>query len=389
MLIDGLIIFFALSSLLRGREIGFVRQFGSTAGFFAGLFLGAWLQPRTVRLAHSSLDRTLVTLLTTLGCAFILMTAGEYLGVYLKRKLSRKRVNVFDNWLGAGLGVISLVLSAWLIAAILGPLPFPSLQTALRDSRIISTLNRRLPPAPSLIAGLGHLIDPNGFPQVFVGGEPSPPPAINLPSGSDLSAAVSRDQASVVKVEGQGCGGIIEGSGFVVRPNEVATNAHVVAGIREPYVHDSNGWHRTSVIWFDPNLDFAVLRVSGLAGPPLTVANARVADGTPAAVLGYPGGGPFTANPAAVLDELTATGRNIYGQGDTSRNIYEVQASVIPGNSGGPLIDVDGKVIGVIFAESETYQGVGYALTSNGQVINTINQATVRDQVVGTGQCAE
>lgn len=389
MLIDGLIIFFALSSLLRGREIGFVRQFGSTAGFFAGLFLGAWLQPRTVRLAHSSLDRTLVTLLTTLGCAFILMTAGEYLGVYLKRKLSRKRVNVFDNWLGAGLGVISLVLSAWLIAAILGPLPFPSLQTALRDSRIISTLNRRLPPAPSLIAGLGHLIDPNGFPQVFVGGEPSPPPAINLPSGSDLSAAVSRDQASVVKVEGQGCGGIIEGSGFVVRPNEVATNAHVVAGIREPYVHDSNGWHRTSVIWFDPNLDFAVLRVSGLAGPPLTVANARVADGTPAAVLGYPGGGPFTANPAAVLDELTATGRNIYGQGDTSRNIYEVQASVIPGNSGGPLIDVDGKVIGVIFAESETYQGVGYALTSNGQVINAINQATVRDQVVGTGQCAE
>lgn len=388
MLIDGLILVFAISSLLRGREIGFVRQIGSTAGFFGGLFLGAWLEPHTVGLAHSSTSRTLVTLLTTLGCALALMTVGEYLGIYLKRRLAMKRVNAFDNGLGALIGVASLLLSGWLIAAILGSLPFPALQAALRDSRIISTLNRWLPPAPALVADLGHLIDPNGFPQVFIGGEPNPPAKFNLPPGSDLRAAVNRDRVSVVKIEGQGCGGLIEGSGFVVSGSDVATNAHVVAGIRHPYVEDGNGLHKATVIWFDPNLDFAVLRVSNLAGPKLTINGNHAAPGTPAAVLGYPGGGPFTAGTAAVLDELTATGRNIYGRGNTNRDIYEVQADIIPGNSGGPLIDTNGNVIGVVFAESETYQNVGYALTTS-QIITAINQAIARDQAVGTGQCAE
>jgi len=388
MLVDGLVLIFAISSLLRGREIGFVRQVGSTAGFFGGLFLGAWLEPHTIGLAHSPNGRTLVTLLTTLGCALALMTIGEYLGIHLKRRLVMKRVNTFDNGLGALVGAVSLLLSAWLIAAILGSLPFPSLQAALRDSRIISTLNKRLPPAPTLVADLGHLIDPNGFPQVFIGGEPNPPAKVNLPPGSDLRTAVERDRASVVKIEGQGCGGLIEGSGFVVDSSDVATNAHVVAGIRNPYVQDDNGSHRATVIWFDPNLDFAVLRVGNLAGPKLPIGSGRVAAGTPAAVLGYPGGGPFTADTAAVLDELTATGRNIYGRGNTNRDIYEVQADIIPGNSGGPLIDANGTVIGVVFAESVTYQNVGYALTTS-QVISAINQAVARDQATGTGQCAE
>lgn len=390
MLIDGIILVFVVSSLLRGREIGFVRQTGSTAGFFGGLFLGAWLEPHTVGLAHSSIGRTLVTLLTTLGCALLLMAAGEYLGFYLKRRLATKmkRINVFDNWFGALVGAVWLLLSAWLIAAILSSLPFPSLQAALHGSRIIGTMNRRLPPAPALLADLGHLIDPHGFPQVFVGNEPSPPGSVNLPTGSDLAAAVSRDRASVVKIEGQGCGGIIEGSGFVVGANDVATNAHVVAGISQPYVADGNGLHKSAVIWFDPNLDLAVLRVSNLARPKLSINTKRAAPGTPAAVLGYPGGGPFTADPAAVLDEIIAIGRNIYGRGETNRDIYEVQANVIPGNSGGPLIDNTGAVIGVVFAESETYQHVGYALTSS-QVSGSIAQAISRNQAASTGQCAE
>lgn len=388
MLVDGLILIFVASSLVRGREIGFVRQAGSTIGFFGGLFLGAWLEPHTVSLVHTPISRTLVTLLTTLGCALLLMAIGEFLGIRFKLRMAAKRINVLDNWVGAALGAATFLVSAWLIAAILGSLPFSALQPALRDSRIISTLNRWLPPAPALIADLGHLIDPHGFPQVFIGSEPSPPGTVNLPSGSDLSAAINRDRASVVKVEGQGCGGVVEGSGFVVGADEVATNAHVVAGIIRPYVQDDNGFHKTTVIWFDPNLDFAVLRVGNLAGTKLPIDSNHVADSTPAAVLGYPGGGPFTAGPAGVLDELTATGRNIYGRGSTSRDIYEVRADVIPGNSGGPLIDRNGSVIGVIFAESETYQHVGYALTSS-QVIGAINQATSLNQPVSTGQCAE
>lgn len=388
MLVDGIIIIFAVSSLLRGREIGFVRQVGSTAGFFGGLFLGAWLEPHTVGLAHSSVGRTTMTLLTTLGCALLLMAAGEYIGIRLKQRFAMKRVNTFDDGLGALVGAASLLLSAWLIAAILGSLPFSPLRAALRESHIVGTLDHWLPPAPALIADLGHLIDPHGFPQVFIGSEPRPPASVNLPASGNLAAAVSRDQASVVKIEGQGCGGTIDGSGFVVGSNDVATNAHVVAGIQHPYVEDGNGLHRATVIWFDPDLDLAVLRVGHLAGPVLAIDSDQVADGTPAAVLGYPGGGPFTADSAAVLGEITAVGRNIYGRGDTSREVYEIQADVRPGNSGGPLIDQSGAVIGVVFAESETYQHVGYALTSS-QVVNAINQAIARDQATGTGQCAE
>ncbi|HET8991906.1 MAG TPA: trypsin-like peptidase domain-containing protein, partial [Candidatus Saccharimonadales bacterium] len=110
--------------------------------------------------------------------------------------------------------------------------------------------------------------------------------------------------------------------------------------------------------------------------------------GTPGAVLGYPGGGNFTADPAAVMAEFRASGHNIYGNGVTLRDIYEVSANVIPGNSGGPLVERDGEVMGVIFAQSTTYNQVGYALAMQ-KVSNEINQAKSRMSPVSTGQCAE
>ncbi len=168
----------------------------------------------------------------------------------------------------------------------------------------------------------------------------------------------------------------------------MATNAHVVAGIRHPYVQDSNGSHGSSVIWFDPDLDFAVLRVSNLAGHSLVVTDTRAPVGTPAAVLGYPGGGNFRAGPAAVSNQFTASGRDIYNRGNTLRDVYELRADIIPGNSGGPLVAKDGTVIGVIFAEATDYPHTGYALTSD-QVKSEINQAASQNQPVGTGQCAD
>ncbi len=389
MLIDVAIVIFAIGALYRGREIGFVRQLFSTVGFFGGLLAGSlWLEPHTVSLVHSQASRALVTLVTTLGCALALLTVGEYIGLRLKHRVLLRRLNYFDNGLGALLSVASLLFSVWLVAAMVNASPFPTLQADLRSSRIVSQLDKAWPQAPTVIADLGHLVDPNGFPQVFIGSEPTPPAQVNLPSLGELQTAVQRDQASVVKVEGQGCGGVVEGSGFVVGADLVATNAHVVAGISEPYVQDSNGTHSATVIWFDPNLDFAVLKVSDLAGSPLSVASAQASNGTPAAVMGYPGGGPLTAGTAAVLDEFTATGRNIYGNGQTNRDVYEIQADVIPGNSGGPLVATDGSVIGVVFAELTTYQHVGYALTMPA-VSNELHQVETRDQAVSTGQCAE
>lgn len=387
-IIDVLIILFMASAYMRGRELGFVRQFFSSVGFFAGLFVGALLQPHTVQLVHTALSKSVVTLITTLGCAFLLLAVGEIVGIMLKGKFWRWNINKLDNAFGAILGAISVLLIVWLSSAILENFPSPGLRTALKNSAILRVLNKKLPGAPTVVANLGHLIDPNGFPDVFSGIEPGPPKNVPQPSLGEMQSAVNKDRMSVVKIEGRGCGGIVEGSGFVVGSDLVATNAHVIAGITSPRVLDTNGSHSVQVLWFDPDLDFAVLRVSGLAGAPLVFNTDNQPRGTPAAVLGFPGGGSFIADPAAILDQFTANGRNIYNRGNTDRDVYEISADVIPGNSGGPLIDKEGSVIGVIFAQSTSYAHVGYALSSS-QVIPEINQARAQNRVVGTGSCAE
>jgi len=109
--------------------------------------------------------------------------------------------------------------------------------------------------------------------------------------------------------------------------------------------------------------------------------------GSLAAVLGYPGGGALKAGGAKILDEFTARGRDIYGQGTTERDIYSLAATVIPGNSGGPLVAPDGSVIGVIFAQSTAYDNVGYALSSP-QIANVLAQAQAQNQAVNNTACA-
>lgn len=386
--IDVLIIIFAISALFRGREIGFVRQFCSTVGFLGGLWLGAWLQPYTVQLAHTDLSRSLITLLTTLGCALIFLAIGEYVGLLVKTKILHHHINPTDNVLGGGLAVISLLIVVWLSANIFASLPYRSVQQAIGGSVIVRQLTKHLPSAPGVIAGLGRLIDPNGFPDVFAGVEPKPGETVDQPALKAFKPAITKDADSVVRIVGQGCGGIVEGSGFVVGKDLVATNAHVVAGINHVVVQDANGNHTAVPIWFDPDLDFAVLRVQDLAGGPLHFNTASQPHGTPAAVMGYPGGKGFDVETAAILSEFTATGRNIYGTGTTERDVYELQADIIPGNSGGPVINKKGQVIGVVFATSTTYKHIGYSLATE-QVVHELHAAEAQNRTRSTGSCAE
>ncbi len=388
MILDIIIIILLISAVIRGKEIGFVQQALSTIGFFGGLLIGALIEPYTVALGHTQLARSLITLATTLGMAFILLTVGEYFGIFLKHKVVRFKLNKFDNLLGSLISVVSVLIGVWLGASILRTLPYVSFQNELKSSKIIAALDRHLPPAPNIIADLSHLVDPNGFPRVFNGNEPAPPNAVKLPPISTLAYAINKDRPSVVKIVGNGCGGIVEGSGFVVKKGIVATNAHVVAGIAQPYVEDANGNHIASVIYFNPNLDFALLRVSNLAGKPLNVSSSIASNNTNAGALGYPGGGGFKADPAVVMNEFNATGSNIYAQGTTNRKIYEIEANIIPGNSGGPLITTNGTVIGVVFAQSTEYNQVGYALVSQ-PIVKIINNASTSNQPVGSGSCAE
>jgi len=386
--LDLFILLFLGASLIRGGEVGFVRQFFSTVGFFAGLFLGAWINSLVAGVFSDPGAKALLAFVTVIGFALILMSTGEYVGLRIKFHLKETDLrDRLDKVLGSALAGATLLAAVWLGATVLRTIPDSGWQRQIRNSRIVTLLDNHLPSAPDVVTRLGHLIAPNDFPQVFTGLEPSLKTDAPLPDMGELTPAVQKVRPSVVKVEGEGCDSEVEGSGFVAGDGEVVTNAHVVAGVRAPFVLDQKGKHGAKVVLFDPDLDIAILRVRSLAGTPLQLAGQNATNGTPAAVLGYPGGGGFTASPGVVLETFLARGRNIYNQGNTMREIYSVKTNLEHGNSGGPLIDKNGTVIGVAFAQSVSYDEIGYALTMS-KVIDAVMQARSLQDSVSTRGCA-
>jgi len=271
---------------------------------------------------------------------------------------------------------------------------FTALDAAVDKSHILHVIDNVLPPVPSVFSRVESFLDSEGFPIVFAGLPPEAAPPVSLPTNAAVRAAVVGAERSTVQIVGAGCGVIQEGSGFVVAPGLVVTNAHVVAGISKPFVLDGAGHHPATPVLFDPRLDLAVLRVPGLADPALPVDTTTVARGTSGVVLGYPEGGPFDYRPAAVAASFMATGLDIYGKTQTLREVYQIQAVVQPGNSGGPLIASgdsarhipDGTVIGVVFARSTINPDVGYALAM-GAVQADVNLVRPSSGPVGTGAC--
>lgn len=390
MIIDLVLALLLVGIIVRGRDTGFVRQFFSAIGFIGGLFLGAALQPLILSYITTTASRAIVAFLVSLSCALLVSTIGDLIGGTLKFRFLRSlMLNKLDGVLGSIAGVLTILAAVWLLTPITRSLPAPELQKTINGSWVISTINRLMPSAPNFVAGLDHLINPNGFPDVFADFDRQPlDPDTPLPELGDLRAGVEKARASIVKIEGRGCGGTVEGSGFVAAANIVVTNAHVIAGVDDPKVVDTTGYHSTTVIWFDPDLDLAILRTTDLNLAPLVISTTIVDAGTASVVAGYPGGGGFTASPSAILEQLDARGRDIYGKSFTNRSVYELKADIVSGNSGGPLIDKNGTVIGLVFAESATYDDIGYALTM-GAVQQGIDQAIRRDQVVDTASCAE
>jgi S1-C subfamily serine protease len=388
MLVDVLIVLIVIYAVSRNWGTGFVSQFFSAIGLVGGIFLGRLLQSYTVTLLHTPDTRAGITILSIFGVGLIGLSIGEFIGLNFKYRLVFKRFNTIDNYFGSILTGVTVLAIVWLAASVINTLPATRVKAYVNKSHIIAEMDKVLPAAPGVIADLGKIIDPNGFPDVFIGSEPIPNTNITTPTLGSLLGVVNADRDSVVRIQGTGCGGVVSGSGFVFANGLVATDAHVVAGIANPYIQDVNGKHDAKVIYFDPNLDLAVLKTTGLAGTPLKLDLKTLAADTPGAVLGYPGGGGFEANPAAVMQEFQASGHDIYGAGVTLRDVYEIKADVIPGNSGGPLISSDGEVMGVVFAQSTAYNHVGYALAMP-KVATELNQAKLKTRAISTGECAE
>ncbi|MEP7334091.1 MAG: trypsin-like peptidase domain-containing protein, partial [Terracoccus sp.] len=173
--------------------------------------------------------------------------------------------------------------------------------------------------------------------------------------------------------------------GWVVSPGRIITNAHVVAGASRLRVESGGEMLPANVVLFDPNRDLAVLSVAGLDAPALPL-GAGLERGQSAVVPGYPLDGPFTVVSARVRATLNARGYDIYSTGTVVREIYSLNTTVQPGNSGGPLLDTQGRVVGVVFAKSLEDDRTGYALTL-AEARPVIDRAASASTSVDTGAC--
>lgn len=384
--LDWLIVAFCALLAVFGYAQGFIVGALSLAGFAVGAFLGSRLGLLVLQGGSHSPYAPLFGLIGALLIGALFASGLETLGIRARSVLRLPGLRQLDGVLGAALTACVGLGIAWIAGALaIQTTGSNSLRRDLQQSLILKQLNQLLPPSGPILNALAR-IDP--LPAVNGPAANVPPPAKGILGTPGVRAAFP----SVVRVLGTACGLGIEGSGWVAGSNLVVTNAHVVAGETDTTVQPGGNPPNlpAHALVFDPHDDVAVLSVPGLDRRPLALSsNPRL--GESAAILGYPLDGPFTAvagRIGATRDVLT---QDAYGNGPVLRSIESLRGQVRPGNSGGPLVDAGGQVVGTVFASitggSVSATGDGLAVP-NPIVRRQLAIATSRHGFVGTGQCA-
>ncbi len=357
----------AVAAYLGFRQ-GFVIGVLSFVGVIGGGYLGTRLAPVLARHIGPHVSTPLLGTVVVFAMASVGQVLAAAVGAALRGRLTWRPARALDSAGGALLSVISVLVVAWLLGTAVAHSTLTGLAAQVRRSEVIAVVNDGIPQAArDDLAQFRRLLDNTGFPAIVgplateqVAPTSPPDPAVLA------STAVRAARASIVKVRGDApsCNRSVEGSGFVIARDRVLTNAHVVAGVRDPVVYPPVGGALPArVVLFDANRDVAVLAVSGLSARALSFAG-TASNGAPAVVAGYPEDGPFTPVAARVRDRQMIRGPNIYQDVTVTRDVYAVRAQVLPGNSGGPLLASDGRVYGVVFAASTDTADTGYALTA-------------------------
>lgn len=348
-IVDWLILAFALLMALQGYARGFLVGATALAGFVGGALVGSHLAPLLLAKGNHSP----YALIFALGGALLggSLLGGIFEGVArrVRRFLWFPPVRVVDGLAGAVLTVCLGLGIAWIGGAVLlqGASGFhlsPSLRRDLQDSLILKALNRTLPPSASILNALAR-IDPLPSVDGRLAEVAAPDRAIVNAGGVDRAAP------AVIRISGSACEVGVEGSGWVAGPGLVVTNAHVVAGETNTVVQVGGrgpGLPATALV-FDPHNDIAILSVPGLSAAALTLAS-KPASGESAAILGYPLNGGFNRQPGRLGDTQVTNTQNAYGA-PTVREISSLRGLVRPGNSGGPMVDASGQVVGTVFAQ--------------------------------------
>ena len=388
-LLDVVLVSAAVLFAVSGYRQGFVVGVLSFVGFLGGGIIGAKLAPVLADGPLSGLPVGVVGL----GTVFLLASLGQLLatlvGAWLRNRLVWKPLRRVDNVAGALTSVVSLLLVSWLVGQALASAPYPRVASQVRRSVVIDTIDKVVPESGQrFFRSFRQLVGDRGFPEVFGGLVPTRVIDVEPPDPElARSRAVTVARPDVLKVTGvaQSCSRRIEGTGFVFASERVMTNAHVVAGVKDPQVQVAGRSLAARVVLYDPDRDVAVLFVPGLGRSPLSFAG-PAKSGSSAVVVGYPNDGPFRADPARVRGTQKARGPNIYQNRTVLREIYSLRARVQPGNSGGPLLDTEGRVLGVVFAAAADDSQTGYALTA-AEVASDARSGATRTERVSTQTC--
>lgn len=392
-LLDIALLVLLLAYAFSGYRQGLIQSVASLVGFFAFAMLAVWQLPallaRWQSVANDDRTRVLVLLLGVVAFGWLGQYLGSLLGSRIRRRVGQTSLRRVDSALGAVVVMLAASLIIWFIGGALRTAGNPALSKAMSESKVLQVVNSVVPEQTGQVfASFRGFLSSQGFPQVFGGLAPEPITPVQTPDPAVAqSQAIRAAGRSVVKVttQSQSCQRGQEGTGWVLSPGRIVTNAHVVAGADEVRVQGGDQTLRARVVVFDPRRDLAVLSVPGLLLPPLPLGG-ELKRGDSAAVPGYPLDGPYQVVSARVRAQLEARGLDIYGRERVVREIYSLAAKVRPGNSGGPLLDTNGQVVGVIFAKSLEDDATGYALTL-AEAKPVLEEAAAAGSEVDTGAC--
>ena len=387
--IDIVLIVLLLVILFLGVQRGLVASLGVLIGIVLGGLAAWWLVP----IVNDWWPWQNTRVVAVIALVILLVVGGAAavgaIGGALRRGVDRAHLRVVDRVLGGALAVLAGALSLSLIGSSVAATGTPVLSTALGSSQVLRTIEAITPrPLAEGLAQVRSAVLYDGLPQLGalleLDIQPSAPP-VALDDPVLAAAAVSVARVSGVAFA---CGRSATGSGFVVAPDRVVTNAHVVAGVGTPIVELPGQPAREGrVVYFDPIDDLALVAVDGLAADPLPLVQ-PLAPGTAGVIQGYPHGGPFSMVNAEVLSGGAVPVPDIYGNSMTLRDIYALAAPVRPGNSGGPLLTSDGAVGGVVFARAESDAERGYAMTTV-ELEPVVSGAAGWSEAVSTGPCTD
>ncbi len=363
--LDLVLVMLAVIAAIGGWRLGFLHRLAGWIGAGMGLALAIVLLPSVVERLGLDNDTTIFLVCTAVLVLFasIGQAIGASIGARMRQEVDTAGARSLDSVGGALLGVLGVGVIAWLVVPVMADTAGWAAASA-RGSVISRLVDEHLPDPPPQIAELERQLAGGQYPQLFTGLRPAPdtPPP---PSGSTVSAELlDRSARSVVRIQGEACDRVQSGSGFVIDPGLVVTNAHVVAGTDDLTLETPDGARRHEV-WSCRSTRAPTSPSSRptWTGEPLPVSAPTVGD--QGLVLGFPGGGPFAPSPFEVAERLGATGYDIYDSALVERDLLALSSELEPGDSGSAVLRDDGSVIGVAVAVAPDRPLVAYALDAD------------------------